>query len=394
VLFTRDLRVHDQAALSEAARVAETVIPLFVADDTLLAREGTAHRLRFLAAALADLRDSLRRRGADLVIRRGDPVAETLRLVGAHDATAVFIGGDASSYARHRERRLGRERVELRVENTVAAVPPGTLAPNGRNHYRVFTPYWRRWREEPLPAILDPPAQLTLPDGVAPGPLPFVHDSAGGETAGRGRLSDWLAHGVGDYDDRRDDLAADGSSRLSAHLHFGCLSATEVITRARAFGPAADPFVRQLCWRDFYLQLLAANPRLATEDLHPRRRDWNDDDAAFALWREGETGSAVVDATMRRLRAEGWIGNRARLIVAGYLTKTLGLDWRLGAAVFAELLVDADVANNVGNWQWVAGTGVDTRPNRGFNADRQAKRFDRDGAYVRRYLPDAYTSAA
>jgi deoxyribodipyrimidine photo-lyase len=380
--------------LSAAARAAETVVPLFVADDTLLAREGTLHRLRFLAAALADLRDSLRLRGADLVVRRGDPVAETLRLVGAHDATAVFIGGDASLYAQRRERRLGRERIDLRVENTVAAVPPGRVAPDGRDHYRVFTPYWRRWREEPLPAIFDPPARLTLPDGIDPGPLPFVHDSAGGETAGRGRLEHWLAHGLGDYGDGRDDLAADGSSRLSPYLHFGCLSATEVITRARTLGPDADPFVRQLCWRDFYLQLLAANPRLATEDLHPRHRDWNDGDAAFARWREGETGCAVVDATMRQLRAEGWIGNRARLIVASYLTKTLGLDWRLGAAVFAELLVDADVANNVGNWQWVAGTGVDTRPNRGFNADRQAKRFDRNGAYVRRYLPDAHTSAA
>jgi deoxyribodipyrimidine photo-lyase len=380
--------------LSEASRAADTVIPLFVADDTLLARGGWPNRLRFLAAALADLRDSLRLCGADLVIRRGDPVDETLRLVGAHDATAVFIGADASLYAQRRERRLGRERIDLRVENTVAAVPPGALVPDGRDHYRVFTPYWRRWRAEPLPAILDPPTRLTLPDRIDPGPLPLGPDPAGGETAGRRRLDDWLAHGISDYDDLRDDLAAHGSSRLSPYLHFGCLSATEVTTRARALGPRADPFVRQLCWRDFYLQLLAANRRLATEDLHPRHRDWRDDDAPFARSREGETGCGVVDAAMRQLRAEGWIGNRARLIVAGYLTKTLGLDWRLGASVFAELLVDADVANNVGNWQWVAGTGVDTRPNRGFNADRQAKRFDRDGAYVRRYLRDAYSSAA
>jgi deoxyribodipyrimidine photo-lyase len=152
-----------------------------------------------------------------------------------------------------------------------------------------------------------------------------------------------------------------------------------------AHAAAASPeFIRQLCWRDFFLQLLRANPHLERESLHPRREARREDDEAFERWRTGTTGVEVVDAAMHQLHAEGWLPNRARLIVAGYLTKTLGLDWRLGAGVFNELLLDADVANNTGNWQWVAGTGVDTRP-RGFNAVAQAKRFDPDGVYARRY---------
>jgi deoxyribodipyrimidine photo-lyase len=161
------------------------------------------------------------------------------------------------------------------------------------------------------------------------------------------------------------------------------VSANEVATRA---GNTA--LVRQLCWRDFYAQLLAANPHTAHEDLHARGQAWNDDDEALARWRAGSTGVPIVDAGMRQLHAEGWMHNRARLIVAAFLTKTLRLDWRDGARAFAELLVDADVANNTGNWQWVAGTGVDTRPNRRFSPLAQARRRDPDGDYVRRYVPE------
>jgi len=186
----------------------------------------------------------------------------------------------------------------------------------------------------------------------------------------------------------RDRLAAtgsDASSRLSAHLHFGCVSPVEVATRTRdQAGP--DALLRKLCWRDFFLQLLAANPSLPREDLRPRRDRWRNDEETLARWREGSTGYPIVDAGMRQLAREGWLGNRARLIVASFLTKTLGQDWRHGAAHFARLLVDADVANNVGNWQWMAGTGVDTRPNRVLNPVRQAKRHDPDGAYVRRHV--------
>jgi deoxyribodipyrimidine photo-lyase len=150
----------------------------------------------------------------------------------------------------------------------------------------------------------------------------------------------------------------------------------------------SDGYVRQLCWRDFYQQLLAANPALPREDLRSRCDRWRDDEDALHAWKEGRTGMPVVDAGMRQLAREGWMHNRARLLVASFLIKDLYLDWRAGQDHFLDVLVDGDLANNAGNWQWVAGTGTDTRPNRVFNPLRQAKRFDPHGDYVRRYVPE------
>ena len=210
----------------------------------------------------------------------------------------------------------------------------------------------------------------------------------GGESAGRRRLDAWLDDGLARYVELADDLAADATSRLSPYLHFGCVSAGEVVARALE-REGAEPFVRQLCWRDFNHQLLAARPELARDDLRPRSAAWRDDDEGFEAWREGRTGYPLVDAGMRQLMAEGFMHNRARLVAGSFLTKHLGIDWRRGAEHFFEQLVDGDVANNTANWQWVAGTGTDTRPNRRLSPSRQAERFDPDGAYVRRYLPDS-----
>ena len=390
VLFTRDLRVHDQAALAAATTRHEQIVPLFVLDDALLRAAGTPNRISFLLDSLSALRASLRELGGDLVIRRGDVVAEVVRIAAESGAKTLFVGADASAYARQRLRRL-REHLEVRVENTVTAVAPGELTPKGRDHYRVFTPYWSRWRDEPRPPAVGSPAHVALPR-LGPGRLPELSELVadrpspdlpkGGEPEARRRLERWLAD-VADYDAKRDDLAADRTSRLSPYLHFGCISANEMAIRA-----GTTELLRQLCWRDFYAQLLAANPHTAHEDLHPGRRTWNDDEEALTRWRTGRTGVPIVDAGMRQLHAEGWMHNRARLIVAAFLTKTLGLDWRHGARAFADVLVDADVANNIGNWQWVAGTGVDTRPNRLFNPLAQAKRHDPNGDYVRRYVPE------
>jgi deoxyribodipyrimidine photo-lyase len=401
VLFTRDLRVHDHPSLSEAARTSEQVAPLFVLDDRILRRLDAPNRVSFLLDSLADLRRSLRERGSDLIVRRGDPVEETLRVARAVDAGTVLVGCDASLHARTREAHLARacrrERLELRIVNTTSVVPPGALAPADRDHYRVFTPYWRRWQAMQLRPPARAPARLRLPAELEPGELPSLraltsrsrspHLPPGGERAGRRRLEQWLAHGLAGYERDRDLLAASATSRLSPYLRFGCVSALEAATRTRE-RPDGEAFLRQLCWRDFYHQLLAANPQTPQDDLRPRGDRWPRDDEALARWSDGRTGYPIVDAAMRQLTLEGWLPNRARLIVASFLAKTLYLDWRLGAGVFSRLLVDADVASNVGNWQWMAGTGIDTRPNRVLNPVAQAKRFDPDGAYVRRYVPE------
>jgi len=176
---------------------------------------------------------------------------------------------------------------------------------------------------------------------------------------------------------------------LSPYLHFGCLSPVEVLRGiGRRRDEGAEAFVRQLCWRDFYAQILAARPEAAWADYASRDDHWSDDAHAIEAWKTGRTGYPVVDAAMRQLQAEGWMHNRARLIVASFLTKDLYVDWRVGARHFLDLLVDGDIAQNNLNWQWVAGTGTDNNPHRVFNPTVRGRRFDPDGDYVRRYVPE------
>jgi deoxyribodipyrimidine photo-lyase len=329
VLLTRDLRVHDHEGLREAARAHDRVVPLFVLDDRLLDPQA-ANRLAFLTDALADLRDSLRRRGSDLVVRRGDPVTETLRVARVADAATVFTSADSSSYAQSRERGLvcecARAGVELRAVHTTSAIPPGELAPEERDQYRVFTPYWRRWRDTPMRSVEDALKRLPPLVDLEPGELPSLRELTrvppsrelvgGGETAARRRLDAWLCDGLGRYRESRDRL----TSGLSPYLHFGCVSPVEMVARAREHRDA-NAFVRQLCWRDFFGQLLTANPNMQREDIRARGNSWRDDDQALAAWREGRTGYPIVDAAMRQLAREGWMPNRARLIVGSFLTQ-------------------------------------------------------------------------
>lgn len=392
LLLTRDLRVHDQPALAAACANAERVVPLFVADPALAVPD---NRRRFLLESLLDLRDSLRRRGGDLVLRSGDPVTEAMRMAKSVGAEGVAVTTDVSAYALRRQERLSRacarERIALRLFPGVTVVPAGEVTPStGGDHYKVFTPYWRAWQARRWRGTVATPRHVRLPDGLtgsdprdvlgdAPGESPTP--MPGGETAALRRLKSWRPQ-AGAYADRHDDLPGDATSRLSPYLHFGCLSPLALATT----DGLPEAYLRQLCWRDFYHQLLAAFPKLGSQAYRPGAQEhWTDDPRALQAWQAGETGVPVVDAGMRQLAAEGWMHNRARLITASYLTKTLGLDWRDGAAWFNRLLIDADVANNNGNWQWVAGTGTDTKPYRRFSPQRQAERFDPDGEYVRRW---------
>jgi deoxyribodipyrimidine photo-lyase len=405
VLFTRDLRVHDHPALAEAAATAGAVVGLFVLDDAILGSAFAApNRVAFLLDALRDLRGSLARRGSALAVHRGDVVDEAISFARRCRADRLLMSADVSAYARAREERLagacGEAGIDLRVLPGVTVVDPGELAPAGGDHYRVFTPYWRRWRSARWRDADRAPRRLTASRGLRLGRIPALDAlidgrpapdlPRGGEGEGRARMRRWLPTGLRSYGEQ---LADDATSRLSPYLHFGCLSPLELAVRARSL-PGADAFVRQLCWRDFFHQLLAANLGLPHEDYRPRGDDWNDDAQALAAWKEGRTGVPIVDAGMRQLLREGWMPNRARLVAASFLVKDLYVDWRLGARHFFDHLVDGDVANNAGNWQWVAGTGTDPRPNRVLNPTAQARRFDPDGAYVRRHVPELRSDGA
>jgi deoxyribodipyrimidine photo-lyase len=398
VLFTRDLRVYDNPALDLACRSAEQVVPLFVLDDGL--GFAVPNRVSFLHDSLRDLRASLRERGGELVLRHGDPVEETMRLAREVQADGLVLARDVSRYAQRRWQRLQQacqeQRIALRAVDSVTVVPPGAVTPANGDHFKVFTPYWRAWTAQTWRAGVSAPDKVRLPAGIAAGPRPGAGDGEtspglpdGGESAARRRMEHWLRSGLGGYADRHDDLPGDATSRLSADLHFGCLSALELAVRAgKAGGAGGDAYVRQLCWRDFHAQVTAAFPDLPGRDYRPRRAGWREDPHALDAWQNGQTGYPIVDAGMRQLAAEGFMHNRARLLVASFLTKQLNIHWTEGARHFFGLLVDGDIANNAGNWQWVAGTGNDTRPNRQFNLLRQAQRFDPDGDYVRRYVPE------
>ena len=316
VLFTRDLRYNDNPALAAAHREADRVVPLFVRDPSFHASE---RRLAFLERLLAGL--------PGLKIAAGDAVEEVAR----HRPDAVYCSEDASVYAQRREQRLA-EHFDLRLYPGTTVVGLGDL-----KTYRVFTPYYRVWSARPWRAVEAAPV-------AAP------------ETDARRALERWL------HDDRQT------GSGLSPYLHFGALSPLECAVRA-AHKPE---FVRQLCWRDFYAQLLRAAPesfRLGGSHVA---------DARFDAWRAGRTGYPLVDAGMRQLAAEGWLPNRVRLVVASFLVYDLELDWRLGARHFEQLLLDADIASNRGNWLWV----VKNR-HRIFNPERQARLL---ADYVERWV--------
>jgi deoxyribodipyrimidine photo-lyase len=398
VVFTRDLRLHDNPALHQAHVRARQVVPLFVIDPALGTR--SANRARFLAESLADLRASLRERGADLVLRRGDPAAEVIRLATEVHATAVYIADDVSHYAtarRHKlERECARHRIELTLTPGLTVVPPGELRPSGGGHYRVFTPYWRAWRAAAWRSHCPVPRAIAMPSVEKTGRLPAKEAASpglapGGEAAGRKRFVSWRERLLTAYEENHDDLAGDATSRLSAYLRFGCVSPLEVaigaLDRPGEIGQGGEEFCRQLAWRDFFCQVTAAFPDIARKNYRPGPA-WHEDRRALDAWREGQTGIPIVDAGLRQLAAEGFMHNRARMVTASFLTRNLGVDWRHGLAHFDSLLADGDVANNAGNWQWVAGTGNNTRPNRVMNPLRQAQRFDRSGEYVRRYVPE------
>jgi deoxyribodipyrimidine photo-lyase len=413
VWFRRDLRLHDHPALRAALDADERVVPVFCFDDRLLhGRHASGSRTQFLIECLSELDASLRERGSGLVVRHGPPERELSELAEKVAAEHLHFTGDVSPFARKRGDRtraaLERAGVELHAHPGLAAVDEiGAVRTQAGKPYTVFTPFHRAWERERRRDVRAAPRALPpLPGRLAKGRLPSLRELGleqeverpprGGEGAARERLVRFLAEHVDDYENGRDALAGDASSRLSPYLHFGCVSAREVEQRLlerpkRGAGPQA--FRRQLCWRDFHHHVLLHFPRNARSEFQQRYRGklaWSRSTRSFEAWCDGRTGFPLVDAGMRQLRREGWMHNRARLVVGSFLTKDLGIDWRRGERFFMRLLVDGDEANNNGNWQWIASVGTDPQPvfRRIYNPARQMQSYDPDGAYVRRYVPE------
>jgi deoxyribodipyrimidine photo-lyase len=403
VWFRRDLRLADHPGVRAAADGGRAAF-LFVLDPGILDRRHheALPRLRFLRAGLEALDRELRDRGSRLIVRHGRPEEVVPRVARETTADAVTFTRETSPLGRARDARVVAALEEARVEVRVVAgdqVAELDDLPGRSGHgYRVFSPFWRVWRElqpsghVPAPSAISSPRVTgddlgRLPAGDPPIPA--------GPAAARRRLVRFIRDGDADrYAAARDLPGEDATSHLSAYLRFGMCTAPQI---GRALGlpgrlPAGrEAFWRQICWREFYHHHLARNPHVLRTALRPELRDirWEDDEDGLLSWTRGETGFPLVDAGMRQLAREGWVHNRVRMVVASFLVKDLLVDWRRGETVFMRGLVDGDPANNNGGWQWVAGTGTDPAPYfRVLNPVLQSRRFDPDGAYIRRHVPE------
>ena len=391
VWFRRDLRLGDNPAWAAASRAADRVVGLYVLDPIPLASAGGFRRTQLLAH-LHGLNECLGRQGGCLMVRTGNPAVVVPEVVTACGAGTVHANADVTPYSRRRDeavaRRLGDDFV-LWWGNLVH--PPNTVVTAKKQTPRVFTPFFTRWSQLPLPVWPEvAPVEVDADPGEG---LPAVESEpfqVGGEGAALNRLRDF-AHRVDDYDDTRDVPSLVGTSVLSADLRFGTLAPRTAATSIGTWTKGRAAFVRQLAWRDWYAHLLWEIPSLVDTALRPKLDNivWENDHCDIAAWQSGQTGYPFVDAGMRQLASTGWMHNRARMVAASFLVKDLLVDWRIGERWFRRLLVDADIAQNAGNWQWVAGTGPDAAPYfRVFNPVRQSKKFDPDGEYIRAFVPE------
>jgi len=407
VWFRRDLRVHDHPPLAAALGEHERVVALYVLDPKLLhGRFASLNRTAYLLDCLRALDGELRDRGARLVVRLGDPRMEVASVAEAVGAKRVYAAGDVSPFARSRDRAVADalgDRAELMLGPGVFIARLGSIRKGDGGAYAIYSPFRRAWEEQPRRAVEDTPAEIAMPRiaaGSIPTPADLGFDAPApklqdrpepGEAAALRAVEAFVADGLGDYGSHR-NLLAERTSRMSQYLHFGCVSPRVLEERAIAHGgKSAETYRRELAWRDFYGYILLHHPEVARREYRPKMRNmrWSDDAEAFAAWKEGRTGFPVVDAAMRQLVSCGWMHNRARMIVASFLTKDLHVDWRLGEAFFMEHLIDGDMGSNNGGWQWVAGTGTDPHEyTRVFNPSLQQEKFDPDGRYVKRWVPE------
>ena len=417
--FRRDLRITDNTALAAAAREAEEVVPVYVVSEGKKEHRwtGTA-RQTFLCGSLAALDGNLRAIGSRLIVREGDPEAALVKLARETNAEAVFTNRDPDVFGRGMEMRvakmLAEDGRELRTFQDAAIHERDEVKTGGGGNFRVFTPYSRAWAKLDKPSAGPVLKKLRTPEGVTSGDLPapahwgLAEFSGGlepGEKAARERLKKFLQGPVFDYGATRDLMGVDGTSRLSQDLRHGLLSIREVYDKAKAAAEGGDAdgrnnvwkFISELIWREFYFQILWHYPEVLEQEFNAKYRgmEWDQEEKKYRAWCEGRTGFPIVDAAMRQLNATGYMHNRARMITAMFLTKDLHLDWRLGERYFMQTLIDGEIASNNGGWQWSAGTGADAAPYfRIQNPWSQTKRFDPEGKYIQRWVPELSGVAA
>lgn len=398
--FRRNLRVSDNLALRAAAESGRPLIPLYVIDEQ---DAGGASRW-WLHHSLQALRSALKDDGGYLTIRQGDPTEIIKELGEETGACDVFLSRRYEPTAIRQQQAIQAiEGLDVQIYPDYLLNEPGTVCTNDGSTYKVFTPFYRSAsttapaQPEPAPADVDyfasqPDSDEDALDALLPTPN-WARDFPDMWTPGEDGAHEVLEAAlpkVPDYDDARDRPAIDGTSRLSPHLHFGELSPRQVY-HALNTANNPEPIVRQLYWRDFSYHLLEKYPHLPAKPLREEFENfpWVEDAEYLKRWQKGQTGYPIVDAGMRQLWQTGWMHNRVRMIVASFLVKHLLIPWQHGADWFLDTLLDADLANNSAGWQWVAGCGTDAAPYfRVFNPILQGEKFDANGEYVRKFVPE------
>lgn len=410
--FRNDLRVHDQAALIASAAGERPVLCVFVLDEAAAGQWAPGGASRWwLHHSLSSLASSLNGRGVPLILRRGSAENIIPALALEVGATEVHAGETAEPWARAQEERVrvGAAAVgaRLAIHRTSMLFDQNRLLTRSGGPFHVYSPFARACLAtggppppEPAPASLRPVSKPPTSDRLESWQLvPSKPDWAGGirtawhpgEPAARRRLSDFAESGIEAYAAGRDLPDLEGTSRLSPYLRWGEISPAEVWHIARDAGERAGKFIGELLWREFCHHLLWHKPHLPERPLRAafEKMPWRRDLAGLRAWQRGQTGVPIVDAGMRQLWKTGWMHNRVRLITASFLVKHLLIDWRAGETWFWDTLVDADLANNSASWQWIAGSGADAAPFvRIFNPVLQARKFDPDGAYIKRFVPE------
>ncbi|RJQ70274.1 deoxyribodipyrimidine photo-lyase [Pseudonocardiaceae bacterium YIM PH 21723] len=389
--FRRDLRLGDLPALLAASARAPRVLGLFVLDDALLRPAGPV-RTAFLHGCLAALNEQLDGR---LLIVKGRPDEVVPRVAREFGASSVHISSDTGPYGRERDLLVSSE-VELVATGSPYAVAPGRVLKDDGTPYKVFTPFHRAWERHGWRTPAETGADLVEwidPQGFADrlstgsSTVDGVNLPEPGEQAA---VTAWERYRerLGDYPKTRDRADLSGTSRMSAYLRWGCVHPRTLLAELEE---RDEVYRKELCWREFYADVLWHRPETARRNFDRRfdNIEYDQDEDRFAAWQQGRTGYPIVDAGMRQLLAEGWMHNRVRMIVASFLVKDLHLPWWWGARHFMRHLVDGDLASNQHGWQWTAGSGTDAAPYfRVFNPTSQGEKFDPDGDYVRRYVPE------
>ena len=398
--FRRDLRLADNPALLQAQAAADEVVPVFVLDPALWHPAGLPRRA-YLIRSLRALRASI----GGLVVRTGDPAAVLASLAAETGASGVHVAADFGPYGARRDATVEKALTDLGVPlvrcGSSYAVPPGSLQTAEHQPFKVFTPFYRAWRASGWPRPAAAPGDVRWAVALPSDPLPEVELPSNlrlpeaGEQAARLRWRRFLAKGLRRYGEHRDRPDLDATSRMSVHLKWGEIHPRTLLAdlddATSAETRSVSRYGSELAWREFYADVLLHRPDSARSHFRPEFEalPFDEPDARFAAWCEGRTGYPIVDAGMRQLLREGWIHNRVRMIVASFLVKDLRIDWQHGARHFMRWLVDGDLASNMHGWQWTAGSGTDpTTYYRVFNSTEQGKRFDPDGAYIRRYVAE------